>query len=306
MPDQTEIRDKILDTIRDLENLPTLPVVVDLLNRELKSARASATSIAKIIEDDPSIMARVLKLVNSPLYAPTFKSRKGVTIQQAVVRLGTNALRNLVLSTTVMTMFPSKTNPSFDRTEFWRHSICVGFVAKILAEFCPEGLLPYEESDLALAGLCHDIGKIVLDQYFNEFFQDVMSEASSKRVLIWEAERSLLKTDHGEVGFALAERWKLPEHIAVVMKYHHAPSKIAGRQHEILVHAVTLADYICNHQNLGYSGNCRIMEFPAESFEMLKLDVEVIPDILLRVHQEAEKSDILLSISGHTRVAVRA
>ncbi len=295
----SEVRSNILETLRGLDSLPTLPIVVDLLNREIANDRATATSIAKIIGDDPAIMARVLKLVNSPLYAPTFKSKGGVTIQQAVVRLGQNALRNLVLTTAIMNMFPSRANAAFDRVEFWRHSICVGFIAKVLLEFTPKGTLNYEESDLALAGLCHDIGKVVLDQYFNERFASALEHASTNKTLLYEAEREVLGIDHAELGAELAQRWKLPAHIMLVMRHHHSALKVGGDPHEKLVHAVLLADYICNHQELGFSGNCRPMEFPWDSFEMLRLKIDKVPDILLRVHQEAQNSEIMLSLAGN-------
>jgi putative nucleotidyltransferase with HDIG domain len=294
---EASTKDKILHTIRTLDKLPTLPVVVDLLTREIGNPDANATSIAKIINDDPAIMARVLKLVNSPLYAPTFKSKTAITIQAAVVRMGVNALRDIVLSTSVMTLFPARGAAAFNRDEFWKHSICVGLVAKVVREFSGRELT-FADSELGLAGLCHDIGKVVLDQYFNEQFMDVIEHAKTNSKLLYESEQALLGLDHGEVGQALAERWKLPEHITAVIRYHHAPEKLAGKPHETLVRLVGLADYICNHQHLGFSGNCRNMDFPKASFDMLELPMAKIPDIILRVKEEAQKSDIFLTISG--------
>lgn len=288
-------RDEILNRVETLDSLPTLPVVVDRLNKEIASRNASAASIARIIEDDQAIMTRVLRLVNSPLFAPTFKKRGGVTIQEAVVRLGMTELRNIVLTTSMMTLFPSRADAAFDRSEFWRHSVCVGLVAKVVRDFS-KLKLSYEESELALAGLCHDIGKVILDQYFNAYFNDALGRARRDSVLLYEAELMELGVDHGEVGAALARRWKLNEQYATVMRYHHFPDRAAGKPHEMLVRVVQLADYICNHQNLGFSGNCRTMEFPKATFDMLGIDVFAIPDIIDRVHQQAEQSEVLLAI----------
>jgi len=276
--------------------------VVERLNQEIANENANAASIARIIEDDQAIMTRVLKLVNSPLYAPTFKSKTAITLQQAVVRLGMNELRNIVLTTSMMTLFPNRIDATFDRADFWRHSICVGLVAKVLGQFATVKL-PYEESELALAGLCHDIGKIVLDQYFNDMFQDVQSHARAEGKLLHEAEFALLGTDHGEVGQVLARRWRLQEQYGLVMRFHHRPDRAIDKPHLLLVQVVQLADYICNHQGLGYSGNCRVMEFPKASFDALGLDAGSIPDIIDRVHEQAEQSEILLTIgtAAHAR-----
>ncbi len=291
------IRDRIIEKLEGLDRLPTLPVVVALLNKEIKNPNASASSVARIIDDDPPIMTRVLKLVNSPLYAPSFNYRKNITIQAAVVRLGMNVLRDLVITTSVLKLFPARGQTAFDRKEFWRHSISCGFVAGTVLNFSSLEL-PFPESEIILAGLCHDIGKILLDQYFNEEFMGVIEAAKQEQSLLYESEERLLKIHHGEVGDLLAERWKLPNSIRNVIRYHHYPSQAADKDLLALTHLIHLSDYICNHQNLGFSGNYRAMAFPEESFKVLDLDVKDIPDIIERVREEARKSDILLSLDN--------
>lgn len=289
------IRDRIVETIRGLDKLPTLPVVVALLNKEIANPNATAQSVAKIVEDDPPIMARVLKLVNSPLYAPVFSQRKDITIQAAVVRLGMKALRDLVITTSVLTSFPPKGSVAFDRNEFWKHSINCGLVAETVSKFASTEI-PCEETEMLLSGLCHDIGKVVLDQYFHDEFQGVLEAAKQDHKLLWEEEARLLGIEHGEVGELLAARWKLPEPIRMAVAYHHRPEALPNKDYEPLLHLVVLSDYICNHQGLGFSGNFRTMDFPRASFELLGLDVQDIPDIIERVRDEAAKSEILLSI----------
>ncbi|MCK6438748.1 MAG: HDOD domain-containing protein, partial [Planctomycetes bacterium] len=176
------IREDIIHAVRDLDTMPTLPAVVERLKQEIESPKASARSVATLVEDDPPTMARVLKLVNSPVYAPSFGLGKNITIDQAVVRLGMNELRNIVITSSVMTLFPRTGAANFNRNEFWRHSICCGLVAAALLDYT-KVKMPCTRSEIELAGLCHDIGKILLDQYFHDAFLDALDHAAKEKVL---------------------------------------------------------------------------------------------------------------------------
>ncbi|MCC6464949.1 MAG: HDOD domain-containing protein [Planctomycetes bacterium] len=304
------MRQQIVELIAGLETLPTLPAVVTLLNKKLAAPGAKAADIARIIEDDPPLTSRVLRLLQSPVYAPLYNRQKTTvvgsttqvkqrsTLQQAVVRMGINAVRDLVLTTSVLQALPGGGDDvSFDRTKFWKHSISCGLVAATLMQFMREKI-SNEQTEVMLAGLCHDLGKVILDQYFAEQFSDILRQAKREGRLMYEVEQELLHIEHGEVGGFLAERWELPASIRAAMSYHHRVDLLppALSEHAPLVHVIKLADYITNHQNLGFSGNYRGLDFPRASFAELRLATTDIPEIIKRVREEAEKSEVLLAL----------
>lgn len=295
------MRDRVIHLVTRLETLPTLPVVAGLLNEKLADPDVDAGGIARVIEDDPAIMARVMKLVNSPIYAPTLQSpgRKGkINLREAVVRLGFNVLRDLVLTTSIVQAMAYDEDVSFDRAAFWRHSVNCGLIARTLSQFSSvEHRI--EESTFILAGLCHDLGKLILDQNFPEQFGDILRVAKDHGRLMFEVELELLGIEHGEVGGLLAQRWGLPREVREAMNYHHRLKDLPrdmDNNARLLTHTVALADYITNHQNLGFSGNYRAMDFPVSSFEALGLSTSDIRDIVSRVREDAGKSELLVAL----------
>ena len=292
MPSST-IRDQIIKTVTELESIPTLPVIVERLKKEIEDPDADASSVAKLIEEDPPTTARVLRLVNSPIYAPV--QSEAITLDQAVVRLGMTTLKDLVITSSMMTLFPKSGATTFDRREFWRHSISCGLVAAAITDFM-DNKESINRSEVELAGLCHDIGKVIMDEFFHDEFVDILEAAEQEHLLLYEAELKYWQIDHGEIGGILAERWGMPDSIKDAIAYHHRPTKAAGKETEKVVQLIHLADFICNHQALGISGNGRIMAFPRECFESLNLDFELIPDIIERVREESQNSEIFLSL----------
>ncbi len=304
------LRDQIVDLVVTLDTLPTLPSVVTLLNSKLNSPDADASEIAGIIEDDPVLTAKVLRLLASPAYATIYERAAGSATQQelgckgslqmAIVRLGITGIRDLVLSTAVLQALDLNADFSFDRTEFWRHSICTGIVANTLLDFTHKEDLNVSCTEAVLAGLCHDIGKIILDQYFPEQFKDILKSAERKGAMMYEVELEYLHIEHGEIGGLLAKRWALPKSIQTAMSYHHRQDELSPseREYSDLLNVVVLADFIANHQNLGFSGNFRAPDFPRDSFNALGLETGDIPNILAAVQIEAAKSELLTAISN--------
>lgn len=302
------LRNQIVDLVVTLDTLPTLPSVVSLLDGKLNSPDVSVSEVASIIEDDPVLTARVLKLLASPVYSTIYKraaanaslaelGNKG-SLQMAIVRLGITGIRDLVLSTAVLHALDLNADFSFDRNEFWRHSICTGIISNTLLDYARNDSLQVSATEAILAGLCHDIGKIILDQYFPEQFKDILSTAEREGKMTYEVESDCLGIEHGEIGGLLAKRWGLPPSIEVAMSFHHRRGEVneSEAKYSDLLNIVVLADFIANHQNLGFSGNFCSPDFPRESFTALGLETGDIPSILATVQIEAAKSELLTSI----------
>jgi putative nucleotidyltransferase with HDIG domain len=238
----------IKQIIEKVQDLPTLPTVVSQLLSLLQNPRAASTDLEAILSCDPPLMTKVLRIANSAFYG----QGNIKTLQHAVFVLGFAAIRSIALSASVFEAFPGVGRPGFDRVEFWRHSLGAAVSARLLA--LRTGRMDAEEA--FIAGLIHDIGKIVLDEYVSEPWQEAISYAAEKKVLIAEAERVVLGISHAQAGRWLATRWKLPPQYVSAIFYHHQPG-FACRGEE-LVAIVHIADILTRRAHLGSGGDALV------------------------------------------------
>lgn len=291
----SEFKDKLFMRLEAIEDLPSLPVVIVKLTEAVQNVDSSASDVAKIMESDPSIMSRVLKVVNSSFYSTSMQSEPITNVKHAIVRLGYDAVRNIALTSSVFTVFKDDHAQTFDRKEFWRHSICTGLVANLVYEYCKlsEKFCPKES--VALAGLLHDIGKIIMEQYFYDAFSKILEFSHTQKKPIFSVEDSAIGVGHAEVGAWLAKKWKMNPDIVATIEFHHKPLE-APEEFRQMVSLVHIADYICNLKQIGQSGNSVPPPLEQDVWDYLHLDIKHIDDIVERVDEEVQKSEILLSL----------
>jgi putative nucleotidyltransferase with HDIG domain len=193
--------------------LPTLPLVACRVIEAVAKPETSAEEVARILALDPSLTARTLRLANSEFYG---FPRKVGSIDLAVVVLGPNTLRDLVLSASV---FKTLGEADADMEGLWNHSLACGVAARCLAERTGYRL----SSEAYAAGLLHDIGKVVLHHTDPERFQAVVAMVREVGETMETAERGLFGSSHAEVGAWLAERWGLPADLVEAIACHHQP-----------------------------------------------------------------------------------
>lgn len=231
--------------------LPTLPTVVAKMIELVDNPRTSASSLARLIASDQALTARILKLANSAYYG---FSREISTVNMAIVVLGFNTVKDMGLSLSVFEAFKSdKGDTSFDLTRFWEHSIACGIASRMLAR----GYRTRYSAEAFVAGLLHDIGKVILNQYFKNEFSSIIA-AQKEGVTLEDAEVEVIGTTHSQIGAWLADKWNLPRIISRTIKYHHAPWETNKEQ--LFVAFVHLANYLCHISDYGYSGRHEITE----------------------------------------------
>lgn len=197
-----------------LRDLPTIPnVMADVLNA-IEDPDINASRLAKIIETDQSLTAKILKTANSPYYGFV---RKISTIDLAIVVMGLNTIKEIVLSLVVHKFF-SKIDPRvFNVKHFWEYSVFCGSTARLLAR-----KLGYKLAGEAfVAGLMHDIGILILVEYFKNDYKNVFNLAYNSKLSELEAEKKLLGFTHAEIGFWIAEKWNLPAPLCNSILNHH-------------------------------------------------------------------------------------
>ncbi len=203
--------------VQKITDLPTLPALFVTLTRLIQDPHTSAEQLGRALSTDMTLVSKVLKLVNSAFYG--FPGRIG-TVSQAIVILGFSSIRNIVLTTSVMKMWEHpKLQKQFDLDGFWRHSLQTAALSKALAM---ERAIPFME-ELFIAGLLHDIGRIVLSGKLPEDFEKVLDYRARRHVSLLEAEKKVLGLTHAELGAFLAKKWNLPAPLVEIIRCHHAP-----------------------------------------------------------------------------------
>jgi putative nucleotidyltransferase with HDIG domain len=205
----------IMQQLKKIKDIPTLPTIVFELNKHLENPETSIAKVSETIEKDQAMALRILKLVNSAFYG--FKSKVS-NIKNAVVLLGFNAVRNAIVSVSIINSLPkSPLFQDFEMNEFWKHSLAVAVTSKNIAQ--KAGL--ESPDNCFVGGLLHDVGKVILAQYFQDLFVKVWSHIQRECVSFYQAELNELSVDHAKIGAHIAERWTLPQGLVDGLRWHH-------------------------------------------------------------------------------------
>lgn len=278
------------------EDLPTLPEVAVHLQEVVDDPHSGAREVARIIQDDPAIATRVLRVVNSVFYKPG-RGAEITELHRAVARLGFLTVTNIALSTSIFRAFGRVQQPAFDRREFWRHSVSVGIVASVLHDQCDLAGEARVTRDAAhLAGIVHDMGKILFERYANAEFHEAIHSAREGDLPIVKEEERFLGMGHDAAGAWLASEWKIDKPIEAVVRWHHDPLSCPEVEYQGLAKLVHTADYLCHRQALGDSGNPN-PTFDSRVLEELELTEEKIAQLMPVIEIESANSEILLSLA---------
>ncbi|HXB60244.1 MAG TPA: HDOD domain-containing protein [Candidatus Acidoferrales bacterium] len=228
-------------------SLPSLGSINKALQDLLLMESRFTAQIAEIIRRDPSLTARLLRLVNSVYYGLTTPVS---SIEEAVFYLGVREIRQLVVVTPLIEDFQRLSKQcDFPWREFWQH--CIG-TALLTREIVSAVQMPGEESEY-VAGLVHDIGKLVMAWAFPDHLAEIHRQAvETKRDLI-EIESEILGMDHAELGALYLERHRLPEMMVKTARFHHQPEKADA--HQRVVASAQIADMLLRSEKIGISGN---------------------------------------------------
>ncbi len=277
---------ELQDKIRRMSNLPTLPQVACSILDYINNPHSSSSDIAAIVSQDISLTAKILRLSNSAFYG---MPRTIGNINEAIVILGFKVIYTMVLSLTVFDMFPQeKRSAQFDRKKFWKHCLICALLSKLIAEkISLKGVTPEEAF---CAGLLHDIGKIVMEQYLHDDFHNAIDYGNKSEKSMYQAESELLGYSHCDVAEWLISRWNLPEVLHHPIVYHHRPEKILAKQSSAQVSRSKyytaichIADYECYDRKI--TGTQSTVTPPPFTYDIVSL-IGLTPSDLDSIHDQ--------------------
>jgi len=254
--------------------ISTLPVVALRIMEVASNPKTGADELLESVRFDAALVLRIMRTINSSFYA---LQNKVADLKLAITLLGFKEIRNLALTAYVAQLFKrSGGHGQYRREQLWTHLVSVASVARWLADRTGR----VAPSEAYLAGLLHDLGLILIDQYLHKPFCeliDTLSQAPQDATLC-EVEAEVLGFDHTQLGEYVASQWNLPEHLTAAIRYHHSPAEYGGA-YQAMVYTVALADFFCSLKGVTALGVCQPSVPPAEVFHGLGLGKREVAEI---------------------------
>jgi len=236
--------EKAEQMVAKIDDLPTIPAVANQILQLLDQPDVQIEEIADLMLSDQVMTARVMKLLNSPVYKP---SHEITSLKRALVYLGLRHVRELALTTSLIGAFEKDTG-AFEISSFWEHSFGTGMVSKVIAK-----LVGYKDLEKAyISGIIHNLGVVFLSAYMRDEFKSVLDAIKDKPVKLIDEEIKHFGTSHCEIGLCMARKWNFPEAYCEVIGYHHNPSE--ATLDPVLCSIVNLAEMFCSVRGLDYGG----------------------------------------------------
>jgi HD-like signal output (HDOD) protein len=252
----------LVDRIASVSTIPQVALQVVAVTED---PGAGSRELQAVVESDPALMVRCLRVVNSASHGIR---RKVTCIRQAISLLGFRKIRDIALTNAVADVFKEEcTTGPYRRLGLWGHMVATAVCAEIITE--TSGVSGCE--DAYAAGLLHDFGIIAEDQYAQKSFLVLITNLTDSEELSAQ-ERSHLGFDHTILGSRIAEKWRLPEALGAVIRFHHMPQNYRG-DHGAIVNVVAAANSIvsdCRFPSVGVN----IVTRPDSAFDALGLDLE--------------------------------
>ena len=267
-----EEKDKRLAVIQTYINrMPSLPITVAKILEVCNNPKTSPVDLNRVIALDPVLMGRVMKLINSAYYS---LNNQITSLVRAIIMLGINTVKNLALSTAVVAQLGNKSNfQALNIDGFWRHSLCVGVTAKLIAQRRKRDAKSLEE--YFVSGLLHDIGKIPLNNKLPTEYVEGLALTDREHVPLYLAEERTMEVNHCEVGRLIIKNWNLGPQMGDTIFFHHFLDSYPGENREFLL-TVAAANYFANANGIGWNDLEALEETVTKEIEKAKVFLTVM------------------------------
>jgi HD-like signal output (HDOD) protein len=268
---------KIIMSTRDL---PAMPQVASKVLELSSDPNTSAQQLQQVISDDQAMTARILKIANSAMYSC---SRKIKTLTEAIVMLGFNSIRSLVVTSAARNLYNTRSSRSgLKERLLWEHSIGTGFACRLMAQKNSPSIV----EEAFLAGLMHDIGKLVLNIKIPEQFDEIVQMVYNENRPFHTTELENFGFSHTEVGALLINKWKLSPTLEFVIRNHHNPEAIVPENPLLLY--LDLGNQLCRKLGIGFIEEPELDLFNSAANQILGLSQETFDETMATLQESLE------------------
>ncbi|MCP4714530.1 MAG: HDOD domain-containing protein [Deltaproteobacteria bacterium] len=264
-------KEKIRRKIKSIKSLPTLPAVAQKVSKMADRDTTSANQLGDIISTDQALSGRVLRLVNSSFYG--FPGRIS-SISNAIVLLGFDVVKSLIISVSVFEMMEKGV------IGLWEHSLGCAMAARLIAKRVQD----CEPEEVSVAGLLHDIGKVVVSIQLADSYEDIKQTIQEKQIILYQAEKEVLDLTHEDIGGWLTESWNLPVSLQEPISCHHQPGK--AQRAKVPTAIVHLADFLVRSLGFGSGGDPWVPPLSKKACDLLGIGLPELEELISELSEE--------------------
>ncbi len=278
----------ILGLVNNTIELPTMPEVLLKLNDVIANSDASAADVATVVSKDPAVSTNILRIVNSAYYGLQVRVS---SVSLAVSVMGFNMTKKVALKAAVFSAFGKRREKiqHFDPIAFWRHAVYAGVAARTLAANA-SAFADVHPEDIYIAGLLHDIGKIILMEKAAPRYLAMLRRAVQEKRSETLVEAEDFGFTHADVGSVLAIKWSLPEDLAIAIRYHHSPSR--DPFHRSLSSLIHLADQLAWRAGTPSTVGTTLAAMDNEVFGHIGLEPARVEELLPQIQEDFAASEL--------------
>lgn len=277
----------IKDALQQIDEISTLPQVALRVVQVANDESAGAVELTRAMEGDAALSARILRYVNS---SKVGLQARVTNLQQALAFMGTQQVRQMAMTASISDLFRNaEPIGPYQRENLWRHLVAVGLCARLLAN----KLRLRNGDDIFVAGLLHDVGIILEDQYFHDGFEQVINSLDDHRTLA-AVERQCLGFSHIDLGKRIADKWQFPQLVKEAIVYHHTTMSYTGDNLDVL-RCLEVANVLCTikgHSSVGRN----LVKLSRTTLAGLGLDKDDLRVLSDELDDEMERNAALLRI----------
>jgi putative nucleotidyltransferase with HDIG domain len=291
----SEIEARLLNIQRFITRIPSFSTTVAKVLEICGSPNAAASDLNRVISYDPVLTGQLIKLINSAYYG---LPNRVTSLTRAIIMLGINTVKNMVLSTSVLARFNKRLNVSaLTIDDFWQHSLGVAVIAKAIAKKLQVPVA--EQEEYFVSGLMHDLGKIPLINCYPELYQQALDAANDSQSALLQAEIAVIGIDHCQVGYLIGAKWKLVDRVQAAILAHHEPAVDLSNADFRMWCITSLANQLARLFTIGYSGDADIDSKSAGCLaDHLGIDFNALVRMKTDIELEIEKARIFLQVAA--------